>query len=536
MELIGFAIVVMVVFVIFRLFNKEHEREIDKDYEQAWRTGRIEVHKYINDHRQVEHLCQYVSNQRSARRDFALREIIALLADPKTSPETRRLCKQTIFDALPDLVRDEKVYPDAVVQAVASTQDQRRLPSLINLLKNGTANVRQYAARALAKIGDPIAVGPLTDALADDCVLVWEEAALALKELGWQPDNKTEATTAAAFWIGNKQWDRCAELGTSALTPLLSRFGYSTLFLESPEDRAKHNTPELLTMEEDRAAVAATFKRIGMPAFEALVAALRVRQGNWQARPDVKSLVMNASGYYQRVTQRDRDNVLSWFLQNSLYRIRQCAYGILSIVNDCRTVDLLVAALDDRDPKVREYAVRLLGMLGDQRAAKPLAASFERVELSVVVEALANIGGADSTKALAARLSRCSQKDRGIAQIAEALGRIGSPEAREALASNLKRGGLCVARPLAVAGDDRGIAWLLEDVRRSQNEESAVALGMAYRSSRLTEAQKTQIRQQNSLRVRHVKERYVLVHDPDYGDGAAFDGYDYQPRLLRDYL
>jgi len=66
-------------------------------------------------------------------------------------------------------------------------------------------------------IGAP-ASGPLIEALADERQELREAAAATLEMLGWQPD---DGGAGAAYWVARHDWDRCVEIGRSAVEPLI---------------------------------------------------------------------------------------------------------------------------------------------------------------------------------------------------------------------------------------------------------------------------------------------------------------------------
>ena len=78
--------------------------------------------------------------------------------------------------------------------------------------------VREAAARALGKIGDPRAVEPLIQALVGKYWSVRMPAAWALDQLGWKPG---QDENAAWYWIAKKEWEQCVALGRAAVEPLI---------------------------------------------------------------------------------------------------------------------------------------------------------------------------------------------------------------------------------------------------------------------------------------------------------------------------
>jgi len=150
--------------------------------------------------------------------------------------------------------------------------------------------------------------------------------------------------------------------------------------------------------------------------------------------------------------------------------VRRAAHDLLLALHDTRAIDGIIAALSDSDLDVLELAIDLATKVPDQRAIPALVANLNN--------------------------------HRVAGRVAVALLAIGGSGAREALAANIGSSGSYAPRALALMGDDRGISWCLEDVRRTKNQYSAQALGRAYRSPKLTHLQKTQILREGSLAVR----------------------------------
>ena len=112
----------------------------------------------------------------------------------------------------------------------------------------------------------------------------------------------------------------------------------------------------------------------------------------------------------------------------------------LGEIGDPHAVELLIAALEDGDYKVREWAVETLGEIGDPRAVEPLIAASKDYHDGrmryLVVQALGKMGGA-AVEPLIAALKGSPQW--WMLRIAvEALGEIGDPRAVEPLIAALK--------------------------------------------------------------------------------------------------
>jgi HEAT repeat protein len=96
---------------------------------------------------------------------------------------------------------------------------KRDVKGLINALSyQNYAVIREEAAKALGEIGDTRAIEPLAAALTDRFETVRKIAAEALDKFGWQPGNDQ---SAANYWVIKNNWERCVDIGSLAVEPLL---------------------------------------------------------------------------------------------------------------------------------------------------------------------------------------------------------------------------------------------------------------------------------------------------------------------------
>jgi hypothetical protein len=104
------------------------------------------------------------------------------------------------------------------IDALASIKDNRAVRPLIYLLENDKHPEIQWAsAIALGEIGDPIAISPLRTALMSPDKYVRFGSAVALRQLGWQPDTPEEKTWQL---IALQEWREIIPLGKAATGPL----------------------------------------------------------------------------------------------------------------------------------------------------------------------------------------------------------------------------------------------------------------------------------------------------------------------------
>ncbi|MBU0495441.1 MAG: HEAT repeat domain-containing protein, partial [Chloroflexi bacterium] len=149
---------------------------------------------------------------------------------------------------------------------------------LIAALKDTNWVVRRNIVTVLGWIKDARAVEPLIATLKDPQVDVRKAAAYALEQIGWQPGRDEKG---AAYWIFKREWEKCIEIGTSAIEPLITT-------LKDPQvdvRDAAADTLEQIGWQPGRDEKGATYWivkgawdkciEIGTPAVEPLIAALK---------------------------------------------------------------------------------------------------------------------------------------------------------------------------------------------------------------------------------------------------------------------
>lgn len=234
-------------------------------------------------------------------------------------------------------------------EALGHIGDQRAVEPLIAILINDPYPfhaVRESAAKALSKIGDARAVKPLILLLGDKDIFLREYAAIALDQMGWQPDR---SESGAAYWIAKEKWDRCVEIGAPAVVPLIAALKDKYWRVRRGAIDALGKIGDVLAVEPLIAALcedkddyvrwdaAWALKKIGSPAIEPLIATLR---------------------------DADED-------------VRGPAAWALGEIGDVRAVEPLIAALRDREGTVRRHAADALWRIGDVRAFDSLKIALQ---------------------------------------------------------------------------------------------------------------------------------------------------------------
>ena len=142
---------------------------------------------------------------------------------------------------------DDEDIRERVIWALGELRDTRSTSHLVGFLANENEDIRQKAAEALWKIKDASSIDPLLAALKNgtvrlssaDAVIamsvpsaleviinalkdrndgIRQEAVYALEKLGWKPENNE---ASALYWVIKRNWEKCIEIGTSAVGPLL---------------------------------------------------------------------------------------------------------------------------------------------------------------------------------------------------------------------------------------------------------------------------------------------------------------------------
>jgi hypothetical protein len=110
--------------------------------------------------------------------------------------------------------------------ALGRLGDSRAVEPLILALNDRSATVGDAAVAALGQIGAQLketaliarAVEPLIAALKDNRSDMRMAAAQALDKIGWRPGPDE---SGAAYWVAKRRWDKCIEIGSPAIDPLI---------------------------------------------------------------------------------------------------------------------------------------------------------------------------------------------------------------------------------------------------------------------------------------------------------------------------
>ena len=302
-------------------------------------------------------------------------------------------------------------------------------------------------------IGTP-AVEPLIAALKDSDKDVRQAAVEVLDRLGWQP-GKDE--NGALYWILKRELNKCADIGTPAVEPLIAALKDSDKDVRQAAAEALEKIgtctvePLIAALKDSdkdvRQAAAEALGKIGdIRAVEPLVAALKdgnsfprkaaaqaLEAMNWQPT-DASQHVLHA------IAMEKEDAVIAEgpaVIQGLITIIktgdRHAAYLLAKIGGPA--FEPLISALKDENSNLREGAAMALGQLGDTRAVTPLITLLKDEEMRVRMEAAWALGGlrdARAVKPLIAlyeeEVDRCTEPD-VMRSVIWAFGEIGDKRA-----------------------------------------------------------------------------------------------------------
>jgi HEAT repeat protein len=265
--------------------------------------------------------------------------------------------------------------------------------SLVECLGSRDAALRESAARLLGKIGDDSAIEALVRALSSDSLDMVKAAAEALGMLRWQPDR---SAAGAAYWASQARFDRCLEIGAVATPSLVAAL------------KDRHQAA--------RDAAAQALVEVGAQAFDSLIGALSdgaktVRStaawvlgeiGDVRAvEPLIASLAdgvedvrVAARRALVRIGAPAVESLIAALRGSRDWEVYMCEMSAQALVDiGAPAVEPLIAAVGDEDVLVRWTAVEALGKIGDKRAVASLVSALDdRAVRQAASEALDLLG------------------------------------------------------------------------------------------------------------------------------------------------
>lgn len=122
------------------------------------------------------------------------------------------------LEPLINIVKDKTLRSGAAVEALGKFGDKRALGALVVGLEDENCFTRINAIKAIVKVGGESGVNVLIKMLKDMDMSVRGEAANALDNLGWQPEDDLNKLNR---YIAKREFDNCIEFGRLAVEPLI---------------------------------------------------------------------------------------------------------------------------------------------------------------------------------------------------------------------------------------------------------------------------------------------------------------------------
>ena len=141
-------------------------------------------------------------------------------------------------------------------EALGKTKDRRAVEPLLKSLGDEVIAVRRSSARSLGVLGDSRAINPLKSALVNADEYSRSDIAEALKKLNWEPTDDLKVK----YFIGLSQWDKCVEIGASAVETIINIY---------------YNEKDYSFANENRWKAKKALIEIGSPAVEPLISKLK---------------------------------------------------------------------------------------------------------------------------------------------------------------------------------------------------------------------------------------------------------------------
>jgi HEAT repeat protein len=373
----------------------------------------------------------------SKEKELYVKKLINKLSDKdhyirdKTINELARIGKPAVQPLIAALKDENAVVRINAAKALGYIADKRAVEPLIAVLNDEAWYVRRKAAESLGEIGDARAVEPLIAALKDDDEIVQEAAAEALEKIGWKPLTNSEK---AKFYFAKGEWVKLKELGKPAVEQLIATFKDGGSIRWEAAD---------------------TLAQIGKPPVELLIAALKhenysvrreaaeaLEKIEWEPSSDTEKVKFYfAKGKWDKLTQigkppvelliaalKDKDDYVRLRAAEALEEIgwepssdTEKAQFYLAkrewdklIKLGKPAVEPLIAALKNRDDYVRRYATVALGKIGDTRAIEPLIAALKDEDEDVREGAVESLGEIRDARAVVPLIAALKDNDEDV--------------------------------------------------------------------------------------------------------------------------
>ena len=428
-----------------------------------------------------------------------------------------------LISALNDEIDD---VCNAALCALGEIGDPKAVEPIIGVLNHKDFVARLSAVDVLAKFGDSRAIAPLTSTLKDNYPKVRTAAALALQQLGWEPDR---GESGIWYWIVRGDWEKVINLGALAVPPLITFLALEEsrkILCEKfymDEDEREAGLRALGEIGDPRAvdvliahlndtepdifgAAKAALVKIGPPAFSPLIEALKncsavVRKAaaeilenlNWKPpREEDQTWYLLAREDWEKAAASGSLVVesLIYNLEDENYYVKVSAARLLAEIGNLRAADPFLEILKDGNLELRQIAAKLLGEIGDPRAVEPLINYLKERDWyfnKTVAASLGKIGDSRAVEPLIEIIKDREEEIEIIQIAARALGEIGDLQAVDPLLEILKKGPGEVRHTAALVleqlgwkperGEELALYWMAKGKWDKVGEFGAAAAG-----------------------------------------------------------
>ncbi len=295
-----------------------------------------------------------------ARRLRALKRLRTALNDAVVALDdkiTIALLDHTLTDPEMEIRRE-------VAAILGDLRDVRALPPMIRALSDPAESVQEAAIQGLKKLDDKKAITSLLAKLFHGTPTIQWRAGVALKSLGWRPQNDAETIK---YCVALGEFKQLSNFGAAAVKPLVELLRNGT--------------------SDKKISAVKVLGEIGDPA------ALKPMQNLLR---DADSFVRCAAVYaIERANFRDAFPALVSALKDTARNVRLAAALALGTMGNDQTVLPLIQLLNDQDWEIRRAALESLGKLGDTRAFPSVAKHLDDTDKEVrevAADALGNVG------------------------------------------------------------------------------------------------------------------------------------------------
>ena len=281
---------------------------------------------------------------------------------------------------------------------VKKLEAKRNVDGLIKALDHTDYLVRDGAALALCRIGDPRAVQPLIDVLGSANNVTQERIVSALQHIG-EPaveplipmlkGNDDRMRMFAAEILGEIGGEQVVQ----ALIPLL---------MDNDSQERHHAEEALINIGRPTVTVEHLVPLLKHPQHGVRTSAVRIlKRIGWRPRKGAeKAQLWIYEGKYDDCAKLGKSAVEPLITALGDKRVHYFAAEALGKIGDTHAVEPLIAALGDEYWRMRYAAAEALGRIGDARAIEPLVATLgddhDDVR-KVAAEALAKLGWASGS-------------------------------------------------------------------------------------------------------------------------------------------